>query len=558
MLLGLRSEALKCIELLNKNQYRVFEQGMPNYSDFIKAIKARIVTHEPIRLDELIHDKEYNFRSELNFYFQKLLSFDLKTGETNINDSFSILFSIKKDLKLNQPLYYYKIIEMIDIFYFSRNVSQILDKIDNWIETPQQALLIYDVLFETRLIEKLPQITEKLFKNNSFFSKNNILRHDELISFVTYSFERESPSKNITDYFRLSHITEVEWFKLSLDKRYQLMKKYLSTGYYNKSDVHKIVPTLKTPSFLRRPFLEYGGNKDGTWEVNNKLYEFSIDEIIKQIEKTNKIADNTTDSVHLHIVFSMKKTYTYFNKFREWFKAISDYIFIRGLEEGLHPSKFTDLPFLNKKSSSFNQPAIVERLSDLKQMINKYFTVGLRSEDIYKGNVNSEYQKIGLELRDTTRDMQNLSIYAKNLTRQIQKQIWESKALDVDFKVKPFRIELDREMDLLILSKYINPEIAELMYRQYPYIILPFRMFENEFYYNYNKDLLMGPTNFQKERIIQARDKFIIELKNVERDIIDHETRNEDLSEEIIEIALKWNVTDWAKQAKISDLMNPF
>lgn len=314
-------------------------------------------------------------------------------------------------------------------------------------------------------------------------------------------------------------------------------------------------PTSKTPEYFGTPFLEHNGFNDGRWEVNHHTYDFSVDRVFSAISVANKIARNTTDSVHVHLVFPMKKKNPNFGFFRRWFKSISDYFFIMGFEESLHPGEYTQMSFLKNQIKAKN---IVSNQEDIVGWVNKMFTVGLRSGDTYKVNYESRFQKIGLELRDVTRDMKRLREYVNQTIRQIQDQVWEKGALSQTEIDNSFSIEFDSDIDLKLLNNFFEPKIAWQIYSRYPFVVLPLRQLENQSYYNYKTQSLRRPTESESKALIAAREAYMIDLENLQKELVNFAKKGERVEDEIIDIALKWNLTDWSKRSRLSSLINPF
>ena len=487
-------------------------------------------------------------------YFHDLLN-DKETGQSKVNNPQTSMYILKDLLWLDQPRYMETVLKYVEIFYKSPTTKELVNRLSDWIQTEEQAILVYNALMETRLIETKSKILSQLMQQSPFFSKHRKISQKGLESLITFSYEKESPTKSIVNYFRFSKYTEAEWFRFSIDERFDLMKHFLpgSDGFKSAKISGEIIPTKLMPRYIKGPFLEIGGQEDGFWEVNHRLFEISEDKALEQLKVVNKMAEDRQDSIHFHIVFHMAKNTKVFLHFREWYKALSDYILIKGFEEGLHPGSMTQASFFNEGANS-----VQEKFLSIKGWGDKFKQIGLRGAETYGQNPRSDFRKLGLELRDVTRNLGTLKHYVVGIADHVQKQIWNEKKLDQVMNIKPFRIEFERENNVGLLTKVVGTKMAQRIYSINKESALPLFDFENKNYYNYRTSEFLRPSLEAIERIQKAREAYVVDLKNLARELTEADARDEYLDFADIQAASRWNITDWAKKARISELLNPF
>lgn len=524
-----------------------------NLSGFIKESSQRL-SETSVRYSDLSAEQAASYTKGLVNTFRHYLYKSREEKQPRFTDPFSFIYSMKTEQKLSSDRYYAKILVFFDLFLKGNSSKNLSERISAWIQSSHDAALVYDVLYQSRILEFHPEILTELVSSNSFFKDAQLVQLNGHTSLISFSFEKESNSISIVNYFRTSEYSEAEWFKLSLESRYVIMQDSLAKSGSQASETvaWSVVPNSRTPDFISRPFLEDRGSSQerARWEVNHKLFTLSVDQLHQNITDVNKMADKKSDSVHLHIVFSLEKTYQFFNQFREWYKALSDYSVMLSMEEGLHSSHLTSLPALGD---------IVKNLSSLTGWTQKFFTIGLRSGDVYSDNPESPLRRIGLELRDITYNMDTLKAITKNISEQIQKRSWEKKATDEnDPKNKVFRIEYNQEKDLALLSNYIHPEAALRLYGTDKNVILPLRQFEKETFFDYKTATYKKLTPEQSLQVKAARTRFISELKNLEKEYFHYKETEDSYDFGAFKAAIRWNLTEWAKQVRLSKVFSPF
>lgn len=213
--------ALQCQSLLENHPSSILQkERVPTYSDFVREVELRMKSNGPIKYLDPMLTQPRNLKPSLDSYFMTMLFDEWKPEKSKINLPFTGLYRMKIDLHLNQNQYLNKIIQMLDIFYSSDTYAQLLSKINLWVTSPNQAVLIYDALVETRILEENPQLLIQLTKINEHFQSGNVLVQEGLASFVSLSFEKESTSPEIVEYIKFGRVSESDWQVLSKEERF--------------------------------------------------------------------------------------------------------------------------------------------------------------------------------------------------------------------------------------------------------------------------------------------------------------------------------------------------
>jgi hypothetical protein len=209
---------------------------------------------------------------------------------------------------------------------------------------------------------------------------------------------------------------------------------------------------------------------------------------------------------------------------------------------------------------------------------NKLFTVGFRN-DIYGSSANHQASTYGLELRDVTRNLKTLKQYSKSLAESISEFRWEilekynkTKNHDRHYLMRelysnidvPIRSETDWYEGFRLktsindwpsqISKQIPTEWNSYFYKLVRTYSLPFLSYETGRYFDYKTGTFRSPTATQIERIRSARALYIKDTTDLINNINANRAKGEDVDRHDVEIALKWNLADWAKKARVSEL----
>ncbi len=356
-----------------------------------------------------------------------------------------------------------------------------LTKLNDWVKSEAHALFLYDILHQAGLSQFKTELNY-LLSESVYFIEANPIRGPPgtqgAQSLVTYSFEKEGNSADITLFYRLPQYSEAEWLNKSDDARFKIIQQY-PIPMKTFVSAEKMAPTEFKPSFVGGYSNEMNGFhlKGYGWEIAHKKYEISRDKIIRQIHEIAKIFKET-HSIHMHIVFEIPKKYPKFENLTYWYKQLNDYLYLRGLEEGLHGNSLTgvanvakDLSFRERIKNLFKSlyssgRTLVESQFRVGKYSSKYFSAGLRS-GMYGKASSDDQMKIGIELRDTTRKIENLDLYSKTVAEAVAQRIWEKSDVK-EIKLKNFRLTDSIAAAEKELANIVSPEMARLFSKAEP------------------------------------------------------------------------------------------
>jgi len=113
--------------------------------------------------------------------------------------------------------------EVLKLYESWHQNKNLLEVMNHWIRTPDQAN------FAVSFLKNFPNEGEKvlsdLIKNNPFFKDVAAYIHpDGKVDLVTYGFEKEGNSENITFYYKTKGFSDEEWFKLPEAERLNILK----------------------------------------------------------------------------------------------------------------------------------------------------------------------------------------------------------------------------------------------------------------------------------------------------------------------------------------------
>ena len=285
-------------------------------------------------------------------------------------------------------------------------------------------------------------------------------------------------------------------------------------------------------------------------ELIHGSYEFDL-ERIKAI--TLKLAKDLkeTHSFHFHQVFEMPSDAgPEFNKFIFWWKFKNDFVTLLGLESGLLPNVYTRIAYLDTVNYFFTG-------------FQKLYALGFR-RDIYGPASEENKIKVGIETRDVLRDLPKLfSLVIEPNSYDIEHEIWDQESAPTS--------DTSGSHNLAHIAEYPHSELlsdvlgtVDLTHRltealenkEVPWHLV-FYPFESKTFYSYRKGDYYSPRAEQVERIKQARQNFIEDLKSINEEIVEAKSANKKYDYEEIVMALKMILVDWASRARISEIYQP-
>lgn len=499
---------------------------------------------------------------------------ELQTTE-KIKDPFSLEQSLKMDITGNasHQEVLLKLKNLKIIFEETRKNSHTqIKKLNNWIQSEAQALYVYDELYRRSLVDY--QITYQWLLKNNYYFKNTYSLPNDTKSLITFGFEKEGSGPEASLLYRDPNISDKDWLNLSDSQRMKILSMLVKEKKYFHTS-KEIQATELKPDYLGGYSEEYtGGIRKGfSWELKHKSYELSLNRFLTQIKNLSDLFKNS-HSFHFHLVFELSKTYTHFDRFTLWVKWVNDFLTLKGMEEGLHGNQLTNsaehprqLSLWNKFKENLgfsldnNNPigvVLPKNLSEIDKYSFKFFSMSLRRH-LYGDASSSENIKIGLELRDVTRDIGILENLLNQLSRTISNYSWEK----FDGK-NYFNQSFSRSLSLFenkIHSDFLEQFDSKSMHyftNLVPTLKFVFIPFESGMYLNYESGKLFKPSSEQVTRIIEARKFFIKELKNIQRNIENLNKTQESFEPEDVEMAVKMSLTEWAKLARVSELFERF
>ena len=477
----------------------------------------------------------------------------LKKDLADMDSKLSLVYSIRESEHLNDSQKNLKeVLEMYSLFIKEEGAKK-FKKFNQWVKSDAHALYLYDHISQAGL-EPNKDLLRYLVSYNEYFKKSNGTRGPPF-TLITYSFEKESKKSNIADWYKVAGVDDKEWFQLDPDVRLEKLKKV--TNIKKKGVADSIITATETkPLFLGRYSQELpGADNSFAWEIANKKYEIDLSRTMNQVKTVaNTFKEN--HSFHTHVVFDIPKGYKHFDKFQIWSKQANDYLYLKGMEEGLHGNSLTNIAHFPDDPSVKLDKTISVKLPKTLNQINyqshKFFSMGIRTE-IYGNSPLNDHIKLGLELRDTTRNLDTLTNHMHKISDSVSGFRWENwdlanKKEDFVF-LRPDPKLIEDKLDS-VLSKNFRRLLIDLDINT----SIPLLDFENATYFNFKTQKMVPVTEEQKARFIKGREHFISELKNIEAELKRMSERKESYEKEDVKMALKMTLTEWARIARASEL----
>ncbi len=425
---------------------------------------------------------------------------------------------------------------------------------DRWTRSESHALLLYDLLTQ-RGLSRYSETIAKLVQANLYFSDGH-LEHGPPGSLLTYSFEKEGRNPEIINLYKVPGVSDADWFSLSQDERRKdlagqaiVKKRFLPAT--------TVAPTELKPSFIGGFSLELTNRLHpvSSWEIAHKRYEFSLHRLFDEVKQMAHLFGET-HSFHLHTAFELPRSYPQFAEFRLWFKSLNDHLYLRGLEEGLHGNELTslmnmaeDLNLLSRQKRAFK----ISNPSGISKYNAKFFSAGLRA-GVYGPGSSAGFVRLGIELRDTTRDLKKLESMMTRLSNSLASRVWEKDAASSpNDRIVRLTTHRPRTREALVKAG-LRPEIAEQFAKIEPTISLGLQHYENGQTFNYETAQFESPSTATVARLISARAAYVKALLALQTEIDDFKAKDVKVHKEELELAIRQTLTEWAKVARASEL----
>jgi peptide deformylase len=434
----------------------------------------------------------------------------------------------------------------------------------NWVRSEDHALFLYDLLSKTGLSHFREEL-DYLSRNNVYFVESH---RTEGGGFITYSFEKEGTRADISLLYRPPQFSEDQWLARPEAERFELLKKArIPKKTFTKAS--EIMPTGLKPSSVGGYSVELSDHlrKGYGWEISHKKYEINRQRLMREIRELAGIFKET-HSFQVHLVFELPKKYPKYQEFIYWYKHLNDYLYLKGLEEGLHGNYLTGVANLASdmswgeriknwlRSSYTTSKIVLEAQSRLGRQNSKFFSVGLRA-GLYGPPSHSENMKIGLELRDSTRKIDLLDRYTEQISRSLEAKIWE-KSESKDISNRTLRLTTDRPTSTKAMSSIVSHEYAKLFAEIEPTSYFPLLKFDETLWFDYREKIWKRVPSPTQTRIQKARAVYEQDLRDLEKELRGLESRGEKTEPEIIRIALRMSLATWAKSARVAELFERF
>lgn len=486
---------------------------------------------------------------------------------------YTLIFDLKQEIIARGGDPDAKVQELITHFIQGNDSNELAKRLGNWIDSETQALIVADVLMQLGL-SRHREVIEHLYTHNVFFSDAHPIRGPPDGSglakgLVTFSFEKEGFNASITDFYRDPGVSENRWHSEPIDLRLEALQKLKVPKKQFLSPL-QVAPTNKKPSFLGGFSVELSDSsrKGWSWEISHKKFEMSRFRIMQQVRSISNHFKET-HSFHFHIVFELPKSYSKFPRFIRWHKHVNDYLYLRGLEEGLHGNYLTnivndrrDLSLLDQVRSWLKplrpSQVVPNKLSQIDKYGAKFFTVGLRGGSLYGTPAMPENVKLGLELRDVTRNLDSLDQYTKNLTDAVTEYRWEMLNEENSISSGTPRLNTVVSKARSSLSAVVGEKWAKYFHEVESTAALPLIAFESGSYFNYRSGKFESPSREVVARLQAARAVYEKSLRNLINEINSMQMRSEKVSPEEVRIAIRMSMSEWAGLAKASELYSNY
>lgn len=472
-----------------------------------------------------------------------------------------------------------ELLDFAQVMFSKQAGAERAKHLDDWIVSEEHALFAYDMMQKSGLKEHQAELN-LLLENNVYFVESVPLKDQstgKTRSLVTYSFEKEGINPLITWLYRSPKFEEAAWMNMSDKSRLDEMQSLVSilqSRTFLGAD--KVPPTSLKPRALGGYSVEIQNHttrmKGWTWEVAHKAYEISRERLMKSVREVANFFSET-HSFHLHVVFELPKGYAKFESFTRWFKHLNDYQYLRGLEEGLHGNFLTnvandrrDMNWSERMMDWFwasvrikQRTVVLETMDQLSKRGMKFFSAGLRAGSMYGQASGGDMVRVGIELRDTTRNLDQMDANVKRVGQAAETWRWENAQPHLDaIAAKTPRLSTSVSSQLPLLKSIVSDAAAKRFIHAEPTAALPLTVFESGVYFNFTTKELSQPSSAVSARIQAAREKYILSLRNLEIELANYAKRGEKVEDEILVAAIRMSISEWAKEAQVSQLYQQY
>lgn len=110
----------------------------------------------------------------------------------------------------------------------------------------------------------------------------------------------------------------------------------------------------------------------------------------------------------------------------------------------------------------------------------------------------------------------------------------------------------------LLMEVGLDRRTARKLVAQEPLVALPLQALEMAHYRDYRTGTLFQASPAKAKAISEARQQYIQELHNFQKDLRTQKEAGERVEGEIIQTIARMNLTAWAKSARVSELLSRY
>ncbi len=461
-----------------------------------------------------------------------------------------------------------------DLFEFEKlakstgSSSSEIKKWNAWLQTPTHALYLYQNLSD--LGHRADGVLARLISENKYFARVGRIRGPPE-TLMTYAFEKETRKTEATMMYKDPAMTDEQWLELSDQDRADRLSKLVFLPK-KAMPASKIAPTALKPEVLGG--LSEESLKPKLYEFTHRNYEMDPARLVAHMEEVSKLLKE--GDFHVHLVFDLPENYGDMVAFSTWMKQLNDYLYFAGMEEGLHGSSLVQIAepprdpksprgFLERVTSLLPEVGVGKgdhlpnRLGSVGNRNYKFFSASVRA-GIYGKSKSPHFQKIGIELRDVTREIKNWEPLVEKIGKSARARTWEGRIFSQ--KASPDEILLSGKMGenerVSLLHAGFKPDFLAALEAAEPMSAIPLRNFETARFKDYVASGYRKASPEQAARIASAREGYFKNLRDLEREWNGYLQKGEKVAPEELSGAIRISLTEWAIQAKVSELYSGF
>ncbi|MGK5089659.1 hypothetical protein WDW86_19065 [Bdellovibrionota bacterium FG-2] len=409
-----------------------------------------------------------------------------------------------------------------------------------------------------------------LISENKYFARVGRIRGPPE-TLMTYAFEKETRKADVTLMYKDPSLTDKQWGALPELNRVERLSKLISFPK-TAMPADRIAPTQLKPQYL-------GGISEESltptlYEFAHRNFEMDPAQLAAQMIEVSTLLKET--DFHVHLVFDLPVHYEQMIAFSNWMKHLNDYLYFAGMEEGLHGSQLVQVaePARDPKTlkgffervTSFLPEAglgigtrLPNRIESVGNRNFKFFSASLRA-GIYGKSKRPQFKKIGIELRDVTRDMQKWHPLIGKVGVSARARIWESEYFPQKAGANELLLsgKMGDSEKVVLRQEGFRPEFLTALEAADPMCGVPLRGFEMARFRDYPAGTYRHATADQATRITKAREGYFKSLRELQREWGEFVQKGEKVAPEELSGAIRISLTEWANAAKISELYSGF